>query len=259
MPAMTIEAEFKAAWQACLKETDTPETLAYSAGAAADRLAMLFLAGYQSAVRRTFGLTGDHWTVLAVSEDRSPDNPLPGTTLDENQRLSGYKTWVAASRHVDDIIISVGEPVAYFSIPVGAEGLSLQHKEGVSFLPEMSQGIAGFDKLQLDETHKVNSVNGADIKAFAKREPLYLYYAFCGFLAARTGADVDAVMAQLDMLSEMDIQSPEARLKFAEIDDAIVPMMQSVPDDVRKGSWDSDQGLITLYSKGIQKRASYYK
>ena len=58
---------------------DSLTAQAVKGGLLADRMAWVFVAGYQCALRHTFSeLPADGIAVFAVSEDRKNDPPLPG-------------------------------------------------------------------------------------------------------------------------------------------------------------------------------------
>ena len=86
--------------------------MAVQGGLVADRLAWVFVAGYQAALRRTFPAEVLHgWGAFAVSEDRRGDPPLPGVDYQQTKDefvISGHKTWVAAVSCVEHLIIKAG-------------------------------------------------------------------------------------------------------------------------------------------------------
>ncbi len=251
---MNTEKDFHDAWINELKGESSPANLALNGGKLADRLAFLFLSGYQAAIRATFkNVKLEDWAAFAVSEDQSSDNPRPGVSINDN-KLSGFKTWVAGSRHVQHLIITVGPPVGadLLHIPVERENLVLHHKEDVGFLSEMSQGIAEFRNTPVDAADYLESVN---IRSFGRNEPLYLYIAFCGFLMTRADIDCEEQLEILRELTTANLETPESIISFADIDSSMSRMFDQVPDDVKKGNWEQDIGLVTLYSKGIQRRA----
>ena len=113
MPANTCasEAEYLALWKASLATQEPLDLLAMAitGGLLADRMAWVFVGGYQSAIRHTFmheAFSG--WGAFAVSEDRKGQPPLPGVTLHNSAQgdvVSGYKTWVACSDSVEHVVI----------------------------------------------------------------------------------------------------------------------------------------------------------
>ena len=249
------EAGFKEACLTNFSEQRTPAELAYVGGALADRLAFLFVTGYQSAVKHTFHLTSSSWAVLAVSEDQSTDSPKPPLAIDGQMRLSGYKTWVACSAVTDQIIVSIGDPKhgEYRIIDRNRPGLTIQPKTNVKFLADMSQGIAEFRDLQ---SSSADLLPTPDIKLFAKREPLYLYISFCGFLAEHFSIDdANNLLERLLSLVDSDFTSLAQKTMFAEIDSDISRLFKEIPETAFAGSYDDDKGILGLYSKVIQKRA----
>ena len=85
-------------WTKAAAPLPTPPAMAITGGAIADRLAWVFVAGYQAANRRVFPeLPVDGWAAYLVSEDRNGE--LPGVTAAPNDGgflLNGHKTWLAA-------------------------------------------------------------------------------------------------------------------------------------------------------------------
>lgn len=178
-PDVSNEGAYKAAWQA-LAASEDPFLAALIGGAMADRLSWVFIAAYQSAVRACFvGIPQGYLSAFAVSEDR--EGKLPGTSLSDDGLLSGCKSWIAASRSVDHLVVTIGpdlkqDPV---SVTVG-EGTQLSHRdthqEKAKFLGDMSQGFAKF----LDVA--VEPIQQHRARDFGVAEPFYLVVAGAGYL-----------------------------------------------------------------------------
>ena len=105
------EAAFLEEWTKSAAPLSTPLSQAIAGGAIADRLAWVFVAGYQAALRRVFPeLPIDGFAAYVASEDRKGE--LPGVAVLEHKdgfSLAGNKTWVASSNHVQHLIVSTGE------------------------------------------------------------------------------------------------------------------------------------------------------
>mgnify|MGYP006919746667 CR=1 FL=1 len=174
-------------------------------------------------------------------------------------QLSGFKTWVAASEVIDDIVINIGSPPnsEFLLIDINRSGLTLRHKIDQKFLSEMSQGVAEFVQLQ---TRPGDYLETVDIRTFARREPLYLYIAYCGFLLAHTDNHFqDQVLDCLESLWALAngaLDGAADRLEFARVDRLITEITSGLDHGaIFSGNWQDDLPLLTLYSKGIQKRA----
>ena len=244
------EVDYHRLWMAGLDELWSAEETAFAGGLIADRLSFLFIAGYQAAVRRTFDLADRAWTVLAVSEDQRPDNPRPGL-VQAGGRVNGFKTWVATSRFADNLIVSVGSTKLYLANR-HTDGLILLHKQAPSFLGDMSQGIAEFRDVA---TSNLVEITPPDLKQFAKREPLYLYFAFCGFLHRRQLHDVTPLLADLLRIASGDFTDPDHKALFAATDSRISEIFSELEPALFAGNYEKDKGLMSLYSGVIQKRA----
>ncbi|MBT5701992.1 MAG: hypothetical protein QMC00_00270 [Pseudomonadales bacterium] len=244
------EVDYHRLWISQLDCSWSAEQTAFAGGLISDRLAFLFISGYQAAVRRTFNLTKPTWTVLAISEDRNPDQPRPGLT-ESNDRVSGYKTWVASSRFAEDIIVSVDTTKLYIANRT-TPGLQLVHKEAPGFLGDMSQGVAQFTDVAISELQVLGEF---DLKLFAKREPLYIYFAFCGFLHRRGTADIKSLLEDLLIIASGDFTDPIHKALFAKTDTRISEIFSNLAPALFAGDYEKDKGLMSLYSKVIQKRA----
>lgn len=249
------EAEYQRIWREYIRVEHSPEEVACIGGVLADRLAFLFIAGYQAAVRRTFDLTDKNWTVLAVSEDRSLSDPKPGLLLDAAGLLCGYKTWVASSDFMATMIVSTGtsEDLRLWKVDRNQRGLTLHRKNESSFLGEMSQGIAEFDRVMTSELQELPSIN---LKIFSKREPLYLYIAFCGFLHQKLQhPESEMLLNSLLVIATGDFSLADDKQLFAEVDRQISTIFDATDPGLFSGNYQQDKGLMKLYSKVIQKRA----
>jgi len=230
----------------------SPEDIALMGGRIADRLAFVFIAGYQAAVRRAFEVQGDRWSALAVSEDRSGN--LPGLALSPDGLIHGYKTWVAASNHLDEVIVSVGElpEGTLYRVLLPSEKVTIEAKTGVGFLAEMSQGIACFEGVSPDSLEDLPSL---ELKQFARREPLYIYLALCGNLQARGHHNAAELIQELLAVAGGDLTQDASKQRFADVDSRIQELFDSRDAPAFEGNFEADKGVISLYSPVIQKRA----
>ena len=169
--------------------------------------------------------------------------------------MSGFKTWVASSRFAQDIIVSV-DTTRLFIANRNTPGLSLAHKDAPGFLSDMSQGIAEFQDVSIRD---LRALGEFDLKLFAKREPLYLYFAFCGFLHREfqhsRHTDITPLLDDLLKIASGDFTDPAHKALFAKTDTRISEIFAELAPEVFAGDYQKDKGLISLYSRVIQKRA----
>ena len=98
------EDAYKALWQRLVASQQDLGLLAVQGGLLADRLAWVFVAGYQAALRRTFpdqGFSG--WAAFAVSEDRRAIRRCRGWII---------RTWIL------DLAFQVTKPGSPPSMPL---------------------------------------------------------------------------------------------------------------------------------------------
>lgn len=258
--ACVDEAAYLAAWREhALPLADNLLPMAVMAGLVTDRLAWVFMAGYQSACRHVFpGARIDDWIAYAASEDRKGEPPLPGVTI-ENGCLNGAKTWVAAARTVQQLAIKVGTgPAArYLLVPRDAPGLTVEPGSRPGFLSDLSQGRAHFANTPLNGTTELNP---EQIQQFGLLEPLYIYAAFCGFVMGGT-REHDLVVCARDCLDGVE---PALRSVGGKLDRYQIEKADARAQDLlvrlsgnrinAAGDWDADQRLIAMYSRGVRRR-----
>ena len=128
------ETAYLQLWIQKVSQQQDPALMAVHGGMLADRMAWVFVAGYQAALRRTFPDQAlPRWAALAVSEDRRNDPPLPGVDYQLNDGefvISGHKTWVAAVNSVEHLVIKagIGARALYFNLPRTTEGLEFSSR-----------------------------------------------------------------------------------------------------------------------------------
>ena len=246
--------------------------MAIVGGAMADRLPWVFLSGYQGMMRHAFPFCPlDGWASYLVSEDRSGE--LPGATLTrENGRpvLSGHKTWVAASDHIDHLIVKVSAPSGEAMVVVGrdAPGVSLSTRPRSGFLGDMSQGAAAFESVSVDEEHIFSN---DDLPShFSPSEPHHVLAAMNAFMASHTlrlGGESgivdrtrDSLVNAFELMSE-DLDRTSVILGLAELDratDDIATEFEAliqVKDLELHARWETDRRLVNMFSGGLRKRA----
>ena len=228
---------------------------AVQGGLLADRLAWVFVAGYQCALRHTFAqLPADSMAAFAVSEDRKGDPPLPGVTskiVDGETKVSGYKTWVACCATLSHLVIKSdrGEKANYHCLERSSHGLTLAPKYG-AFLAEMSQGVA-----QLNQVAVATPLDASQVSYFGLRETLYIYMAFCAW-AGKFSESAEICEALIHRLARLVEQPPKDEAGLVElklVDQAVQTLRESIPTTAA-ANYEQDQRLIAMYSSGIQKR-----
>ena len=249
------EQTYASLWLTQVSGLDSLTAQAVQGGLLADRMAWVFVAGYQCALRHTFvELPADGIAAFAVSEDRKNDPPLPGVkTLHHTGgvRVSGYKTWVACSASLSHLVIKAdrGEAARYYSIERAAEGLNLTDKHG-GFLAEMSQGIA-----QLDHVAVPTPLDASQVVHFGLRETLYIYMAFCAW-AGKFAAQAEHCEHLIQRLAALVVNVPadvEGLAELKDVDHAVQALRAEVPETAAS-AWATDQRLIRMYSPGLQTR-----
>ena len=242
------EAAFKEAWQAYAAMPDIFES-ALVGGLIADRLSWVFLAAYQSAVRSCFdNLSAGRFVSYAASEDRTGE--YPGTTIDGEHRLQGNKSWIAASATVDDLLVTVGAIDNVVHVPVDREGISLSHREAPSFLGDMSQGMASFHNVQLDDADTVRQHRVHD---FRMAEPFYVTVSVCGYLLRLTDSSRTELIDLLESLQRLHLEG------FARDAQALLDIYQAVKaigrgqaEDSPSTDWAANGGLLGMYRRNLE-------
>jgi len=183
IPVSPTESDFFRHWQVAAAGAVDEASLALATGAVADRLAWVFMSGYQAAVRRCFPeFMADGWTCLAVAEPK--DGPACELESDsDGYLLNGCKSWIAGSDTVQNLVVSVGaDPHRHFvRVPVDSSGVTLSHPRSPTFLIELSQGAARFDDVRLPAGAVL--AEPARAQWFRGGEPLYVLMALNACLA----------------------------------------------------------------------------
>ncbi len=254
--AAADETEFYARWQDEAGLEVTPFAMAVRGGAAAGGFAEVFSAGYQAALRVTFpDVEFAGWAAFVVSEDVGVE-ALPGVTCVEagdDVVLNGYKTWIAACDVVDELVVRAADAAGghrFFLVPRTAAGLDIVRNPNPSVLPGLSQGRAHFE----------NVVAGVELDTgrvarFGIVEPFYIYLAFLS-MAFQRFDDValrDNIRRVLADVAELDPLTAPPRA-LAAFDHAVQNLRRGLVHLTDDLAWRADAKLISMYSKGMQKR-----
>lgn len=260
------EGTFRDLWDDQGLATETPTDMARRGGAMADRLAWVFISGYQAAVRYVFPeIPTGGWAAFAASEDRKnpkENPPLLAQTGVKGFVLNGTKSWVAQSRHVDHLVVTArDEAEATLSLLVDAHapGVSLSHREQTNFLQAMSQGFARFENY-----HVTGSQLPDDrLKLFMRSESRFIMLACSAFLHTHAVGQDEQLTQEAASLERdfyvIAVRDHVTSRELADLDDRLQalggrfnasPISNTIPD------WEADKSLLAMYSKGIQTRAA---
>ena len=252
------EAAYRDAWieHALPLEPDLL-AMAISGGMIADRMAWVFVAGYQAACRHVFPSAAlQSWVSYAATEDRDGDPPLPGVRLTGTPSagtLSGNKAWIAAARSVGQLVVRVGTgPEAiYFVVDRDRRGLTIDPKQR-DFLANLSQGRARFEETPVTGT---DVIDGTRIGLLAFVEPLYVYSAFCGFVLSGT-TEPDLLAGCHDCLDA--VEPALASIRAGDVGHTNLDEANTLAEDLlvrlagnragAAGRWEADQKIILMYA-----------
>ena len=269
-PAPTEDA-WHDIWTSRALGSDSPIVTAVIGGALADRLPWVFLSGYQAANRRAFPElpSSPGWVCFAVSEDR--DGKLPGASLSEvdgRLELSGTKTWIAASDHVEQLVVTVGagETQRLVVVDRRTDGVTVESYDRSKFLGDMSQGQATFDHAVVER-----ELPGSTARwGFGAGEPMHVLTALNAFMLSHTlalagpasliGQTLAAIhgavtLAERDLthdlvpfgLAGLDAQTQASAQQFEALIEEVAPALYE--------RWTIDCRLVGMFSAGINKHA----
>ncbi len=270
----TIVCETEAAW----RETWTKHELgkldsvpmAVAGGALADRLAWVFHAGYQAMLRRAFPFCPtDGWASYLVAEDRSGEYPaavLEKTT--KGKCLSGCKSWVAASEHVDHLVVRAiyEDHNEYVLVEREARGVGLSSRESPGFLPELSQGFAVFENVVVSEKKMFSRDHLSS--NFLGEEPYHVLLALSAYMALQTGAHGGPLTAEIvapihlaQQLAEKKVEGDKFMQGVAQLDKATTTAALQFGLFIERENkelfllWERDKRLVNMFTRGLERRA----
>lgn len=266
------EGDYYEAWLRGEVSTADPFETAAIGGAMADRLAWVFIAGYQGTITRCFPqlpvIPG--WRAFVNTEDRRGN--LIGTRLLTEggvRRLYGWKTWVAAADHVDILMVSArqNEP-PFLVIPRTQAGVQIERATPKGYLTEMAQSSVRFDGVEVSDGQIVG--DETTFSTFRAAEGAYVRVALNAFIlshALRLGADATivggAIAGLLGASANLQLPLPSsiASLAIAGADghttwlaSEFEAFIQSRDQDLYQ-RWVRDGRLIHGASAGIAARA----
>ena len=253
--AMPTEADYQLVWQQRVAEVTDPFAMAVRGGLWADRFAWIFCAGYQAALRHVFAdVTFNGWAALAVSEDRKEQDPLPGLSAvahDGGWLLTGHKTWVAASDHVQELIVSAKseQGTLVLRLPRDATNLKLETKPKGRVLPDLSQGIASLADVFVPTAAALDKNL---LRGFGPAEVLFIYSAFLASHWLRVPgrrAEVEALLHQANALAQQSTVGWNDAMH--DLDDGVQALLKSLRQDefASDEKWIKEKGLVSMYSR----------
>jgi len=267
------EAHWYERWRAIdasVRDADRIEDyidLACRGGASSDRLAWVFMSGYQAALSCCFPeFSGPGWGCLAAAEPRD-GQPVELIAVEERLLLRGIKSWIAGAEHVDRLIVSIEERRRFVCVDRRAEGVTITLPRSPSFLAELSQGAAAFDDVSVSSDQLLEDPERA--RWFRGAEPLFVLTALNGFLAAQAGRmgrgegifetaaeALDVACTLVDQLGNraaikegLDVLREHTRIVVDEFTALILPEAEAV----LKASWQADGGLLKMF--GVSEQA----
>ena len=277
---VTARCEDEAAWHEVWHQhglgAEPPIRSALMGGALSDRLSWVFISGYQAALRQVFpSLPSTGWAAFAATEAKD-DPDFPGTALspeiaEGGYLLNGHKSWVAQSRHVAHLLVTVrpadlpdAPPSQCVRVDAAAKGVTLSHRSAPGFLASLSQGFARFEDVHVAGSELLGPKS---TRAFGRTEPRFVMLAACGFLLAQmstanTAHQAPGLLARLTAVS--------AAIAQASVDEQVPPEVMGMLDvafsecvdafdkaglGANVTSWAADARLLRMYSGRIQARA----
>ena len=262
MTECATEQDWYANWCEATRGAADPVALAAAGGAAADRLSWVFLSGYQAAVRHCFpefAVAG--WTCFAAAEPEA--GPRCRLSIDGGRTLlDGSKSWIAGAGCVDHLVVMVGErdTCEFVGVDRSAAGVSIELPRKPSFLADMSQGVAHFDRVVIAAENRIQQPQRA--RRFRAAEPLFVLIALNACLAqhARTAGFPDAadaaeaavdqgrglsgmIEAQSDFKTALSAYRQSVARVVSHFERSVLPLTPST----LQTSWTVDHPLLVMF------------
>jgi hypothetical protein len=258
------EAQWHKLWHERGLGAMAPVSMALTGGVLADRLAWVFVASYQAVIRKTFPDVGpEGWAAFAATESRDDAETYPPTTLCDG-RLDGCKSWIAQSRFVDHLLVTVsgddGKATSGHLVQIRADqpGVSLSHRSSPAFLSEMSQGYGRFDAVEVAPGHVLP---GHLARSFAQGEPAFVMLAGAGFLLSRIDPEhglSNRLVGLVLALAHICAMETVPAIALARLDTLWQCCLEDfATTDACQGlaGWSGDNRLFRMYRDGIHRRA----
>ena len=261
---VSSEAEYLALWKKCAQADLSPQNLALTGGLLADRMSWAFIAAYQAAISWCFANSHrvqgrNEWFAFASSEDRQVKEPLPGVTgvIAQNSFvLSGNKTWVAACDSIESLIVKVGKggSSSYWYVPRNTQGLSINSYPAPKRLPDLSQGAAAFDNLELPMSFALDS---SRVSFFHAAEAYHLLVALTASLWSQSthynftdiSDDCLPLLIDLEELG-LGLQEKTFKLRFSKVHESVLDTLKFYIDRADRSQselWQRDIQILMMY------------
>lgn len=267
------ESDYHAVWIEHGAGIHDPLMMAALGGALADRLAWVFVAGYQATIRRCFPDLPPEpvWSSFVNTED--PSGSVPGTSLTgepSNRRLSGWKTWVAASDHVERLLVSARQGETPFVVVRRDQpGVRIEGGQPKAYLSEMTQGRVEFADMPVREDQLTGDEQ--TFPTFRSAESAYVRAALNAFIfshscrlgggAALIGQALAGLCAAASIL-QLPLPSNAAAVAMLGFDVRTIALahdfasLLETADPSLHALWMKDRRLVTGAASSIAARAA---
>lgn len=267
------ESDYHALWLGRAVGDEDELVMAALGGALADRLAWVFVAGYQATIRRCFAELPREpgWSAFVNTEDQT--GAFPGTTLSGEpgqRRLSGWKGWVAAADHVDRLLVSASHnQVPFAVVRRDQSGVTIETGAPKGYLSEMVQGRAHFEDVTVEEDQVIGDERTFPV--FRSAESAYVRAALAAFMlshARRLDAPPNlisgaaAALFALEAILHRELPSDTAAvglLGAANQVSALATEFEALleeRDEALHALWTKDRRLVDGALPGIAARAA---
>ena len=253
-PSCETEADWYAYWNRHIEDLTSPAERALAGGMAADRLAWVFLSGYQGALMHCFPeFAGAGWGCFAVAEAQDSPCALTGTGP---ATLTGTKTWIAGAEQLDRLVVALDGVTRFVCVPRDAAGLTIELPRTPSFLAEMSQGVAVFDQTPIESVVE----DAGHARQFRRAEPTFVLLALTGYLAAQSGPngsvidDAAAVAGRVEELVALLDERESVKVRLHAIQTALKKMAEQFVGETlpsrsaaEQNRWARDARLLSMF------------
>ena len=248
--------------------TLSPVDMTIKASALVTSLDWVFVAGYQGALKHTFPddkFLG--WSAFLFTENNESSSEYSPTKIVETDRgrmLHGSKSWVAQSRSVDRLVVTLNSDKDIISEVGGVivdrynDGVQISSRGEPKFLKKMSQGIAIFHEVSVEDSQVFEP---SLVRRFVKMESHYIILAVLSFLTAHLIVSRNGLFDRLvDVLTDYrDILKTNNEKEIKNLS-SMGPTVQRCTDDFLSAreeylvSWGSDVKLLYMYISGTRKK-----
>jgi hypothetical protein len=270
------EADWHQQWHAGSVSSHPPLVVALLGGALADRLDWVFHAGYQGMMRYAFPYCPQSgWASYLVAEDKTGEFPGAELTMSaEGRILVGFKSWVAASEHVDHLLVKARQGDAEIVVLLASDdtGVRLKSREKPGFLSDLSQGFAAFEDVPVasEQVFPLAQLH----ENFSYAEALHVLVALNAFMISqvlKTGEDADILQAACRTLQAAgdlvaaNVVGDDFFFAIVDLDLATTETAQLFERHVEQRDpelferWQQGRGVVNMFSRGLKKRAAWLR